>query len=39
MEKTGGEVTVIIPVYNTEKYLEKCIESVINQTFKDLEII
>ena len=33
------KVSVIIPVYNVEKYLEKCIESVINQTLKDIEII
>lgn len=32
-------VSVIIPVYNVEKYLKKCLESVINQTYKDLEII
>ena len=32
-------ISVIIPVYNVEKYLEKCIESVLNQTYKDLEII
>ena len=32
-------ITVIIPVYNTEKYLDKCIKSVINQTYKNLEII
>lgn len=32
-------VSVIIPVYNVEKYLEKCLDSVINQTFQDLEII
>lgn len=32
-------VSVIIPVYNTEKYLDKCLSSVINQTFKDIEII
>ena len=31
--------SVIIPVYNTEKYLEQCLESVINQTLKDIEII
>lgn len=32
-------VSVIIPIYNTELYLEECIQSVINQTYKDLEII
>lgn len=33
------KISVIIPVYNTEKYLPKCIESVITQTFTDIEII
>lgn len=33
------KVSVIIPVYNTEKYLKQCLESVINQTLKDIEII
>ena len=32
-------ISVIIPIYNVEKYLAECIESVINQTFSDLEII
>ena len=32
-------VSVIIPIYNVEKYLNKCIESVVNQTYKNLEII
>ena len=32
-------VSVIIPVYNTEKYLEECLKSVINQTLKVIEII
>lgn len=32
-------VSVIVPVYNVEKYLEKCLESIINQTYKNLEII
>lgn len=33
------KVSVIIPVYNGEKYIKQCIESVINQTYKNLEII
>lgn len=31
--------SIIIPVYNTEKYLEKCLESIVNQTFNDYEAI
>lgn len=31
--------SVIIPVYNTEKYIHKCLESVLNQTFDDFEVI
>ena len=33
------KVSVIIPVYNVEKYLRQCLDSVINQTLKDIEII
>jgi len=33
------KVSVIIPVYNVEKYLRECLDSVINQTLKDIEII
>ncbi|MDO5841812.1 MAG: glycosyltransferase [Methanobrevibacter ruminantium] len=33
------KVSVVIPVYNVEKYLVECMDSVINQTFKDIEII
>lgn len=32
-------VSIIIPVYNTERYLKKCIESLVNQTYKEIEII
>lgn len=33
------KVSIIIPIYNTQKYLYKCLQSVINQTLKDIEII
>ncbi|MDT9331574.1 glycosyltransferase family 2 protein [Clostridium perfringens] len=33
------KVSILIPVYNTEKYLRKCLDSVINQTLKEIEII
>lgn len=33
------KISVIIPVYNVEKYLHECIDSIINQTFKNIEII
>ena len=33
------KVSIIVPVYNCEKYLKRCIESIINQTYKDLELI
>lgn len=32
-------ISVIVPVYNVEKYLSRCIDSIINQTYKNLEII
>ena len=32
-------VSVIVPVYNVEKYLRRCLDSIINQTLKDIEII
>ncbi len=33
------KVSIIIPVYNMEKYLDECLESVVNQTLKNIEII
>ena len=33
------KISVIIPVYNVEKYLRECLDSVVNQTLKDIEII
>ena len=32
-------ISIIIPCYNIENYIEKCIESIENQTYKDIEII
>ncbi len=37
--ETSPKISVIIPVYNVSLYLSDCLESIINQTFKDLEII
>jgi len=34
-----GKISVIVPIYNVERYLEECVESIINQTYKNIEII
>ena len=39
MEIKKGLVSIIIPIYNVEKYLNGCIESVVKQTYTNLEII
>ncbi len=36
---SNPKISVIIPIYNVEKYISKCLDSVVNQTFKNLEII
>ena len=33
------KISIIVPIYNVELYLERCVESIINQTYKNLEII
>lgn len=33
------KISIIIPAYNVEAYIEKCINSVINQTYDDIEVI
>ena len=32
-------ISIIIPVHNTKAYLKRCVDSVLNQTYKELEII
>ena len=32
-------ISIIVPIYKTEKYLDRCIKSIINQTYKNLEVI
>ena len=46
MRRSGGNrinmnplISIIIPVYNVERYLDRCIESIISQTYRNLEII
>lgn len=39
MELNIPEISVVVPVYNVERYLQRCIESIINQSFKNYEII
>lgn len=38
-ENQACKVSVIIPVYNDEKYIRQCVDSIIGQTYRDLEII
>jgi len=33
------KISIIVPIYNVEEYLEKCLDSLVNQTLKDIEII
>lgn len=39
MDYIKNLVSIIIPVYNVEEYLDKCLESIINQTYKNIEVI
>lgn len=33
------DVTIVVPIYNVEKYLKRCLDSIINQTYEDVDII
>lgn len=33
------KISVIVPVYNVENYIEKCIESILSQTYTDFELL
>ena len=39
IELKTPKISVLIPIYNTSKYLERCIDSIINQSLKEIEII
>lgn len=39
MHKMDAEVSIIVPVYNVEEYIGKCIESILNQTYRNFELI
>ena len=33
------KISIIVPIYNVEKYLERCVDSLVNQTYENIEII
>ena len=39
MNSNNIKVSVIVPVYNTEKYLNECLESIISQSLQEIEVI
>ena len=39
MENTSPKVSVLVPVYNDEKYLARCLDSILGQSLKDIEVV
>ena len=39
MKQKNIKVSIIVPIYNAEKYLQQCVDSLLNQTLKDIEVI
>lgn len=39
MDNNIPQISVILPVYNVEKYIERCLDSILNQSFNDIEIV
>ena len=39
MDQTSPKISIIVPIYNVEEYLDKCVTSLINQTLDAIEII
>ena len=39
MDISKNKISVLIPVYGTEQYLKKCLDSVLNQTYPNIEIV
>ena len=39
MPKNKPKVSVVVPIYNVERYLKECVDSILNQTLKEIEVI
>lgn len=39
IKKQNELISIIVPIYNVEKYIDKCIESIVNQTYKNIEVL